>query len=111
MSLDISVERKAEIERIVLLLNIGLLEVLKGNLISINEAENCFFNLLTIDKLEKLGVNQKIIELIQLGCELEDIESLVPHKLSDSIQFLRETSLDLIKQMPQPKLPVKRWID
>jgi hypothetical protein len=111
MSLKISVEEKSEIERIILLMNLGLTNALNEGLISIEEAENFLFSPYTMEQLKELKVNKEIIRIINLGCELENVEHLIPDKLTDSIDEIKNQSIKLLKTLPKPNLPLKKWID
>ena len=110
MQKKLNINSKLETERMILVISIGITEALKNNLMSIEEAENCFFSLYTIKKLEDLGVDKDIIRLIYLGCELEDVESLIPDKLQKSIEDIRVESLRLLNLISRPDCAEKRWI-
>lgn len=109
--MKISIEDINEIEAFVLILNIGLMNAIKDNAISIEEAENFFYSPYTMGRLESLGVSEKILDLIHLGCELEDVESLIPDKLDDSIKTIKNQSIDLLRSLPKLKLPLNKWLD
>jgi hypothetical protein len=107
----ISIENKVEIERFVLLMNIGLIEALKTGIITIEEAEKYLYSPYSVDKLERLGIREEVITLINLGCELEDVESIIPQKLIASMDEIEVKSKELLKLLPRPILSVKKWID
>lgn len=109
--MKISFESNIEIERFILLMNIGLMVALKDGSVSIEEAENYLYSPYSADKLEKLGIRKEIITLIDLGCELENVESLIPHKLINSMDDIKKQSKQLLRLLPKPTLPVKKWID
>lgn len=89
-----------KIEKILLINIIGVLEVLeKGNL-SFNEAEKFLFSPYFINKLKKRKCNNKIIEILERGCELEDIASLLPQNLEKNIAELKKQTLETIEQYP-----------
>ncbi|MCL2082470.1 MAG: DUF3969 family protein [Oscillospiraceae bacterium] len=109
--LIISEEGKQNIERLALTLSIGLLTMLKSGIVSTEEAENFFFNPYSAASLKLLGVNKKIEELIVYGAQLGDIERLIPEKFPDSINKHLDEALELAKNLPNSKLPTKKWID
>ena len=87
-------------EKILLINIIGVLEVLeKGNL-SLNEAEKFLFSPYFINKLKKRNCNDKIIDILERGCELEDISSLLPQNLEKNIVELKKQALETIEQYP-----------
>lgn len=108
MTLDISIKDVDNINRFILLANLGILNALKNKLISITEAEQSLYTPYTVDKLRELQVSNEVIHLIELGCELEDIQSLLPSQLEKSILDLIDKTNGLLKQsMP---LVYTKWI-
>lgn len=87
-------------EKLILICLIGLFKALKCDNISIDEAEKIFFSPRIERILQNKNCSEKIIDVIKRGCELEDIESLVPEKLEKIINELMDTSLNLIKDYP-----------
>jgi len=80
MELNISIKNKDDIERFILILNVGMMTAIKEGVISIEEAENYLYSPYSVEKIRKLGINEDVIKLIELGCELEDVESLIPDR-------------------------------
>ena len=73
--MDNSLEKK-ELKRI-----IETLELIYIGEITIEEGEKRCFSPKNAIRLEKEQCNQRIVDLIWECCELENIESLIPHKL------------------------------
>ncbi|EOH96856.1 hypothetical protein UAY_02587 [Enterococcus moraviensis ATCC BAA-383] len=92
MKLKLSANKKNEAERLVLTIAIGLLESLENGLLTINDCENYLFSPCSVSILEEKGLSGDVIEIVELGCELEDIQSLRPAKLKDGIRDLKEQS-------------------
>ncbi|PYG90294.1 uncharacterized protein DUF3969 [Ruminiclostridium sufflavum DSM 19573] len=111
MKLNVSVEGKNEIERFILFLNLAMTIAIKEGVISINDAENYIYNPYSLKKLNEMGINKKVSDLIHLGCELEDIESLIPHKLSKSIEEINRQSIKLLQEIQVESNHAKEWID
>lgn len=111
MKLNLSIEGKTEIERFLLAVNLGLLTALEKGIFKIEEVEGYIYNPYSVQKIEELGLSTKLIDLISLGCELEDVESLIPEKLEKTIQDLKEKSLEALKSVPKPTLPTQRLIN
>ncbi|UNL86378.1 DUF3969 family protein [Priestia koreensis] len=110
MELNISISGKEESERLVSIIQLGLLSVLEKEIISIEEAEGYLFNPFTVSKLERYGLSKEVIDIIKEGCELEDIQSLMPEKLLSNIIRLKEQILSNIAVMPSPVLPTEKII-
>lgn len=110
MKLQMGIKGKNETERIISIFIIGLLTGLEKGLISIEEAEGYVFSPYSIERLEELGVSSKLIEIINSGCELEDIESLIPEKLLENIKMLKEQSISILATIPSPELPTEKLI-
>lgn len=76
---------------------LGVLYCLERKIISINEAEGFIFKPYVHDLLEKIDLPDELINIIKLGCELEDIESLMPDRLQDNINDLFNQTLSMIE--------------
>ncbi len=106
MRFTISVFKR--IEKLLLINILGVLEALKNKKITINESEAMIFTPYTFITLKKRGVDKKIIDIIQEGCELEDVESLCPDKLDDTIEKLRQRTLTLLDEYEEDNK--QRWV-
>jgi hypothetical protein len=111
MKLSISLEDKSDIECLILIIKIGLLSCIQEGIISIEDAEKFFYSPYSAEKLKKLGVDEEIVRLVYYGCELEDVESLAPERLNIVVDKIRDKSIRLLKDMPKPLFPEKKWID
>lgn len=111
MELNVSVKTKNDIERFILIINIGITTAIKEGLISIEESENYFYSPYSVEKIKKLGVSEDVVKLVQLGCELEDIESIIPGKLNYTIDEMLNKSIELFYSIPKSISPSKKWID
>ena len=109
--LVISEEGVGGIERLILTINIGLLTLLEEKALSIEEAENYIYSPYSESYLKRLDVNPQILDLIISGCQLEDFESLLPHKLFDKIHVMKTESINIYKTLKRPLIPTKKWID
>ncbi|OED05369.1 DUF3969 family protein [Bacillus cereus] len=109
MELMISISGKQESERLVSIIQLGLVSALE-EIISIEEAEGYLFNPYTVEKLEMYGFSEDVIEIIREGCELEDIKSLVPEKLSENISMLKTKILNNLSSIQNPVLPREKII-
>lgn len=109
--MKISIMNKSEIERFILVSIIGLMDSLSVGATSIEECETYLFSPYSVDKLNTLKIDERIIELIEDGCELEDIESLIPEKLHKSIDEIRLKAIELLKILPREEVEVKKWLD
>jgi len=111
MELKISLGTREDIERFILISNIGLTAALKSGSISIQEAERCLYTPYSVKKLENLEINEDIVMLVKLGCELEDVESLMPDKFKESIERINDMSIRLLPSIPTQIQTSKKWID
>jgi hypothetical protein len=74
-------EYKNYLEKLILSLSIGLIDGIKSDVISIRDAERLLFSPRTLAWLKQLKLDKQIINLIHMGTEIEDIESLLPERL------------------------------
>ena len=95
-------------EKLILINILGVLEALQNKKITINESEKIIFTPYTFITLKKKGVNKKIIDIIQEGCELEDVESLCPDKLDNVIENLKQRTLMLLDEYEEDSK--QRWV-
>ena len=98
MLINISFKEKDEAERFFLVCIIGLTEALLENSISIEDAEKALFSPYSMRILTEKGISENIIELVGLGTELEDIESLLPDKLKCEIQEIKKKAMGELSQ-------------
>ncbi|MGK7878257.1 MAG: DUF3969 family protein [Xenococcaceae cyanobacterium] len=97
--LMIQLEDKAEIERLISLISLGICAALKKGIVNLEAAESYLYSPYTIEQLKSLEVDQELIDLIHLGTELEDVESLIPEKLSDSICEIEVGTLKFLQSL------------
>ncbi|MFS1512964.1 DUF3969 family protein [Chengkuizengella sp. SCS-71B] len=77
MEIKIEISENNENNRLVSVIQLGLITALQKDIISIEEAEGYLFNPFTVEKLEKYVFSMEVIAIIREGCELEDIQSLL----------------------------------
>lgn len=51
--------------------------------------------------LSERGIDENIIEIIEHGCELEDIQSLLPNKVEAKIKNLKATAKEQLGKLRQ----------
>ena len=84
-------------EKILLVAIIGSLEAIKNGGITIDEAEKFLFSPHIVNKLKVKKCDEKIIELVAKGCELEDISSIIPEKLNEVIDEMKQEIVKLMQ--------------
>ncbi|MDF9825366.1 putative histidine transporter YuiF (NhaC family) [Breznakia sp. PF5-3] len=112
--LKISLEEYNDVQQFLLINIIGLMESLSHECITITDAEVALFTPYSISILKKLDIDRDIIELISMGLELEDYESLIPHKLNEIIDEIKELAIKKLKQMKNKESQMisrEKWID
>lgn len=90
-------------EKVILINIVGVLESIKNNAITIDEAEKFIFSPYTRKKLCDINCDARIIEIVEKGCELEDIASLIPECFDEEIARLEEESFQLLKTYSEYK--------
>lgn len=75
-------------EKYILIIIKGVLQGLIDKDIDIEDAEHIIFSPRVVEALREFHINKKIINIVELGCELEDIESLLPSILEQEIEKL-----------------------
>lgn len=84
-------------EKILLISIIGIINSLQHNAISIEEAEKFLFSPYMVKFLKDRKCNKKIVNLVELGCELEDVISLIPNKFGATLTQINNEAINLLK--------------
>lgn len=95
----LSVRNKTDANIMLLVNIIGLLGSLKSGILAIEECEQYLFSPYTLEILRRKGIDKRIIDIVHLGTELEDIESLLPDRLEANIQELYDAAKELLKEI------------
>jgi Protein of unknown function (DUF3969) len=98
--------RSSDVSQLVAVMSLGLCaamvydrpEVIAGGSVTIEEAERRLFNPKVLAQLTGLGVAESLLEIVHLGTELEDVQSLVPDKLAESLAQMQAKSLTFLNQ-------------
>ena len=96
-------------EKIILISIIGILEAIKCNAVTIDEAEKYIFSPRIIKSLRQKKCDEKIINIIERGCELEDICSLLPEKFDEVINQLKQETIILAENYEE--YGEKNWVE
>lgn len=85
-------------EKILLISIIGVINSLQCEAISVEEAEKFLFSPHLLKFLYNKKCNKKIIDIVESGCEIEDIVSLLPGRLNYTLENIKKETIDLLKQ-------------
>lgn len=89
-------------DKFIAVLMIGALYALEQDVISIEEAENLIFRPYNIFDVIQ---SKDLKKLISKGCEIDDINDLIPHLFRQEISSIKEDALSFIKTHPIIKYP------
>lgn len=89
---------KLILEKRLLISIVGCLDALACKCISISESESYIFSPRIIKIMDGLDINPNIIIIIEKGCELEDIDSLLPKELMTTICDLKNEAINLLME-------------
>ena len=84
-------------EKKILIQIIGVLVAISNDSMTIGEGEKYLFSPRMVKKLIDEKCDNRIVDIINEGCELEDIESLIPDKLEKNLDYLEKKALDILK--------------
>lgn len=110
MKLSINISGMKESERLLSLIMLGSLVALEEEIISIDEAEAFLFNPYIVDKLKELHFSNSLIDIINEGCELEDLQSLIPERLLPNIKRLKKELSSYMSSVKEPIIPSEKII-
>lgn len=103
----LSTSNKEQLEKLILLNIIGLVNCIEEDLITIEEAEKIIFSPYTMDLFNTKELSKELIDIVHLGTELEDIDSLIPEKLSESLVQIKNLSIELLQKRKNYKIENK----
>lgn len=106
-SFVVSTNNERQLEKLVLLNIIGIVNSLKENLITIEEAEKIIFSPYVMDLANTKGLSKELIDIIHMGTELEDIESLIPEQLDESLDQIKNKSNKLLQKRKKYRIENK----
>ena len=110
-SLVISTENLLESRRLILFLIVSAITALKEEAITLRDIEKLLFSPYTARRLEEAGFEEEIINMIYLGCELDDVRLLMPDALEKSMNQIYDLALDKLKDLDFVAKKNKKWID
>ena len=99
-----------QLERLLAILSLGLCAAIKNQVIDIEEAEQFLYSPFMIKKLLEIGGDKKIIEIIQAGTELEDLESLLPNELAKSLSQMEKQALQFLTASTKTNPQLEKWL-
>jgi hypothetical protein len=109
-TLVIQVADRTEIERLLAILHLGLCTAIEQGVLPITSAEDYLYSPYTLEQLETLGVSPQSLRLVHLGTELEDVASLLPEKLQESLVEIKQAALTLLQTLPYSPGAEHQWV-
>lgn len=97
-------------EKLILLINLGVLYSLKNNYIDINEAEYFLYTPYMLRLLKENNCSIDLINIIHKGTELEDLGELKIDFKSEVEKMFKECE-DMIKNFPETSFEFEKWYD
>ena len=90
---QVNFRKKSSDEKILLLMIVGALTALRERKVSVDEMSYFLFHPGMISKLKQKHCRKEILRIVREGCELEDIEDLVPEALPEAVDELYRSCL------------------
>lgn len=109
-NLNISIQNKIETERFILISVIGLVKSAIVKAVTVDDISTYMFNPFTIEKLKKMNVNANILEILEEGCILEDIEDLRPDILERELNKLQDKAIFELKKIKKYPRSNDKWL-
>ncbi len=88
----------AEVSQMVAVMSLGMCTAIVAGSLSIEDAERRLFNPQVLARLTELGLPEALIEIVHLGTELEDVQSLIPDRLGKSLEQMQAKALAFLNQ-------------
>lgn len=89
-------DNKKNQEKMIILSIIGSLEAIKCEKVSIDEIEKFIFSPRMCTILSDEGYDKRIIHILELGCEIENIKSLLPDRFENIVDDIKNEALELL---------------
>lgn len=99
MESKFTVSNKHDLEFFLHIIMLGSLTALSSEKITTNDIQKIIFRYGIIEYLERLMIDEKYLEILHLGTELEDIESLIPEQLNGEITKLINLLLNNLSEL------------
>lgn len=93
-----------------LLLTIGLCVALKNEGVTVDVANHLLFSPRTMLLLSENG-HDSLVDLIHEASEIEDVVSLVPHKLPSVLDSLKEEALSRLAEIGTYDFREQPWLE
>lgn len=106
-----SYREQSNIVKLLTILSLGLTEGIRAKVVSIDDAQQLLYSPRTMKLLRELGCSEELIDLVHLGTELEDIESLLPERLADNLLQMSDSAMDALRKMPMICSEQSEWYD
>lgn len=97
------------IEKIFLLLILGINKAINENLISLDEAEYLLYSPYVMGQIN-LITHSHLLDLIHRGTELEDIQQLVPDHFQEAIDQISLDAESTLKALPVLDPQKAKWV-
>lgn len=110
MNLCIRLHEKIEIEKLILTLNLGILESLKNGSMNFDEARNYFYRPYVAQFMKLIGSDEELVQLLQDCCLLEDIERLAPEKITYAINNRKRNTIKILRKISKSH-NAKYWLN
>ncbi len=94
------------LNKFVSIFGIGILECIKSETISFDDAWDWLFNTHNIKELKHLSCSRKIVKAIDLGTELEFISDEIPNELEKSLNEIKSIFINEIKKKQKVNLDI-----
>jgi Protein of unknown function (DUF3969) len=93
-----NLDDRADVTQLVAVMSLGLCTAIGAGSVSIETAEQRLFNPQVLTQLAGLELPEELLEIVHLGTELEDIQSLMPERLADSLGEMQAKALAFLHQ-------------
>ncbi len=97
-------------EKLIALLILGIVEAISKGKISTGDSETMLFLPKYLEELKNLKIDANLVRLIQLGTELNDIETLVPWTLNNTLEQMKNLAFSVIEKKGQV-IQIGEWFD
>ncbi|WP_137938597.1 DUF3969 family protein [Chitinivorax sp. B] len=104
-------EKLYRLERVLLLLSLGLCNGIKAGAIDIEEACAYLYSPLMLRNLKEAGASEELYRLIEMGLELEDTETLIPQNIGRDLEEMIAMAIKILTESSDSAPIRDKWFN
>jgi hypothetical protein len=111
VKLELTAQGKAEVEKLLATVALGLVTAVEAGKMSARDACDHFFVPAFLHLASASAVDRRLVEALHAGSEIEDVERIAPRGLKRAFRDIREKALGVLGGLPPSDLQLgSKWL-